>query len=131
MTAFSRQIGKAYHISQRYQYRWTNVIAPSVLDDTNEFKNKLVEFKLNQQQKSSAQTDNTNQQASSSASTTTQTNKTFYHLSSSNDNEEMFVCTEKDDIGMTSFLAHTMDNADVSFFFFIFIFLINQIKSVI
>lgn len=27
--------------------------------------------------------------------------------------EEMFDCTDKDDLGMTSFLAHTIDNSDV------------------
>lgn len=82
MTAFSKHIGKAYHISQRYQYKWVNNISASVLDETKKFKNDLTEFKLGQSENKSG-------------------------------NEEMFDCTDRDDMGMTSFLAHTIDNSDI------------------
>ncbi len=90
MTAFSKHIGKAYHISQRYQYKWINNIAPAVLDETKKFKDELVEFKLCQQ-------------------------KVEKNLNDSKDS--MFDCTDIDDLGMTSFLAHTIDNSDVSTYF--------------
>lgn len=91
VTAFSRNINKAYHISQRYQYRWVNVVASSVISDTKNFQEKLVNFKVEQQK----------QKKSS--------------------DEEMLVCNDQDDIGMTSFLAHTMDNADVIYFYVFFV----------
>ncbi len=89
VTAFSKHIGKAYHISQRYQYKWVNVIAPSVLHETEKFKSDLIQFKVEQMQKSSR--------------------------AKGGVDEELFDCTDKDDVGMTSFLAHTIDNNDVRF----------------
>lgn len=88
VTAFSKHIGKAYHISQRYQFKWTNTISPAVLIDTKKFRDELVRFKLEKIKRADG------------------------------DDEEMFDCTDKDDIGMTSFLAHTIDNPDVNIFVF-------------
>lgn len=68
-------MGKAYHISQRYQYKWINTISTSVLTETNHFKEDVLESKLN--------------------------------------SNSMFDCTDRDDLGMTSFLAHTIDNSDI------------------
>ncbi|CAF0758348.1 unnamed protein product [Brachionus calyciflorus] len=78
VTAFSKHLGKAFHISQRYQYKWINSISTSVLTETNQFKNDFVQAKL--EEKSS---------------------------------DGMFDCTDRDDLGMTSFLAHTIDNSDI------------------
>ena len=78
MTAISKHIGKAYHISQRYQYKWINTISTNVLTDTNKFKSDFVKSKLNTSQ-----------------------------------SDQMFDCTDRDDLGMTSFLAHTIDNSDI------------------
>ncbi len=78
VTAFSKHIGKAYHISQRYQYKWTNNISADILNQTNKFKNDLKMF--NQKKQST---------------------------------DEMFDCTDKDEVGMTSFLAHTIENSDL------------------
>ncbi len=79
VTSFSKHIGKAYHISQRYQYKWTNNIASSVLDETQNFKESLLAHKNN------------------------------------NQGDEMFDCTDNDDVGTTSFLAHTIEISDVNF----------------
>lgn len=86
MTSFSKHIGKAYHISQRYQYKWINNISSSVLTETNEFKQKLNSHKLK--------------------------------LSKSDDDDGMFDCTDHDDVGTTSFLAHTIENSDVNLCWF-------------
>ncbi len=77
VTSFSKHIGKAFHISQRYQYKWTNNIASSVLDETHKFKESLLIHKNNSQA------------------------------------DEMFDCTDNDDVGTTSFLAHTIEISDV------------------
>lgn len=78
VTSFSKHIGKAYHISQRYQYKWINNISSSVLNETHKFKGDLVK-----------------------------------HMNKVDDNEEMFDCTDNDDVGTTSFLAHTIEISDV------------------
>lgn len=65
-----------------------------VLDETKKFKDELVDFKLRQQQQQQQQS--VEQQ----------------NLNDSRDS--MFDCTDIDDLGMTSFLAHTIDNSDVS-----------------
>lgn len=75
VTAFSKHIGKAYHISQRYQYKWINTISTNVLLETNKFKEDLIKSRL--------------------------------------DSDAMFDCTDRDDVGMTSFLAHTIDSSDI------------------
>ena len=85
-------MNKAYHISQRYQYKWVmNNMSASVLNETKKFKNELVEFKHRQNKKKGSDVD------------------------------EMFDCTDKDDLGMTSFLAHTIDNSDVIYCCLIFL----------
>jgi hypothetical protein len=89
VTAFSKHIGKAYHISQRYQYKWMNNMSPAVLNETKKFKDQLIDFKLKQQQ------------------------STMNTSTDSGSKDAMFDCTDKDDLGMTSFLAHTIDNSDV------------------
>ncbi len=87
MTAFSKHIGKAYHVSQRYNYKWTmNTISSNVLTETAKFKDELVNFKRDDRK------------------------------IDPKSETEMFDCTDKDDLGMTSFLAHTIDNSDVIFF---------------
>lgn len=67
-------------------------MASSVLNETKKFKDDLVAFKIDQMKKSAS------------------------HSHHHHHDEEMFDCTDKDDIGMTSFLAHTIDNADVCYF---------------
>ena len=42
--------------------------------------------------------------------------------SQANMSDAMFDCTDKDDLGMTSFLAHTIDNSDVSKTLFVCLF---------
>jgi hypothetical protein len=81
VTAFSKHFGKAYHISQRYKYKWINNVSKNIINDTDKFKNELIN-----------QNDKQNQ----------------------NQIDQMYNCTDKDDTGMTCFLAHTIDNADVS-----------------
>jgi hypothetical protein len=88
VTAFSKHIGRAYHISQRYQYKWASQVSQSVLNETHKFKEQLTEFKCK--------------------------------------SDEMFDCTDKDDLGMTSFLAHTIDNSNVIFANFHSISLISK-----
>ena len=85
MTAFSKHIGKAYHISQRYQNKWINCGSSSILNDTNEFKNELKMFRPVTKSK---------------------------HVKSGNE-ENLFDCTDKDEVGLTSFLAHTIENSEV------------------
>ena len=82
ITSISKHIGKAYHISQRYQYKWINNISSVVLNETNKFKEDLKMHNLG--------------------------------IKSNQAQEEMFDCTDKDDVGTTSFLAHTIENSDVS-----------------
>lgn len=84
VTAFSKHIGKAYHISQRYQYKWTNNISSNVLDETKKFKDSLIEFKKKLETKIDG-----------------------------NDDNEMYDFTDRDDLGMTSFLAHTIDSSSI------------------
>ena len=60
-----------------------NTISSSVLNETVKFKDDLVDFKQ-------------------------KLNRTELKVDT-----EMFDCTDKDDLGMTSFLAHTLDNSDV------------------
>lgn len=81
ITSFSKHIGKAYHVSQRYQYKWINNIAASVFDETCRFKEQLLSHRLAQDNKS---------------------------------DEGMYDCTDNDDVGVTSFLAHTIENSEVS-----------------
>jgi hypothetical protein len=64
-----------------------NNISASILNETNKFKNDLKTFNLKKKQLS--------QSKSGSAS------------------DEMFDCTDKDEVGMTSFLAHTIDNSEL------------------
>ena len=80
VASFSKHIGKAYHISQRYHYKWINNIASSVLNETYKFKENLLSHKLKEQDQ---------------------------------EGDEMFECTENDDVGTTSFLAHTIEISDV------------------
>ncbi len=84
VTAFSKHIGKAYHISQRYQYKWTNNISANVLDETKKFKDSLIELK----KKMETKTDDNNING-------------------------MYDFTDRDDLGMTSFLAHTIDCSSI------------------
>jgi hypothetical protein len=65
-----------------------NNISPAVLNETQKFKEQLIDFKLKQPATLNTSTD-------------------------SNSKDAMFDCTDKDDLGMTSFLAHTIDNSDV------------------
>ncbi len=99
MTAFSKHIGKAYHISQRYQYKWMNNISPAVLNETMKFKEQLIDFKLKHP-----------------TTTTLNTSTESTSGGSGGGKDAMFDCTDKDDLGMTSFLAHTIDNSDVSLY---------------
>lgn len=61
-----------------------NTISSNVLTETAKFKDDLVNFKRDERK-----------------------------IDPKSDTE-MFDCTDKDDLGMTSFLAHTIDNSDVS-----------------
>lgn len=58
-------------------------MSSNLLNETDKFKHQLVDFKHKQLEAGAAH------------------------------DEEMFECTDKDDLGMTSFLAHTIDNANV------------------
>jgi hypothetical protein len=84
VTAFSKHIGKAYHISQRYQYKWTNNISANVLNETKKFRDSLIEMKRAEELK-----------PSDSA------------------NSAMYDFTDRDDLGMASFLAHTIDSSSI------------------
>jgi dipeptidase len=102
VTAFSKHIGKAYHVSQRYNYKWImNTISSNVLTETAKFKEDLVNFKKDEKKKDQKM------------------------------DTEMFDCTDKDDLGMTSFLAHTIDNSDVRNSIKNFQNLLNHSKSFI
>ena len=96
-------MGKAYHISQRYEYKWTNNMSTAVIDEVNKFTSEFVG----------------QQQATTSRKLTMKRPRPPSDIahSSSEDDEGMFVCSDQDDMGLACLLAHTIDNADVSVFY--------------
>ena len=106
ITAFSKHVGRAYHISQRfalilyliffqklyftplfvrsYQYKWLNNTPATLFNDAKKFRSRLISTK-------------------------------------------QLDCTDMDDAGMTCYLAHTLENKDVCFhIYFLFSSYLND-----
>ena len=116
INALSKYMNKNYHVAQRYQVKWMQNLSTNLINETNAFKEALLSNEASKKRPSSSTHSSNNNngvnkklKSSSSSNNNNDQQQQQQHQSTS----EMYDCSDNDNLGLTSFLSHTLDNSSV------------------